>query len=58
MPFAFELERPFAAIVLGRAGLDLYPLPDGTDTESAEQFTAGVGGSAGNIAVALSRQGV
>ena len=57
MPFAFELERPFAAIVLGRAGLDLYPLPDGTDTESAEQFTAGVGGSAGNIAVALSRQG-
>jgi 5-dehydro-2-deoxygluconokinase len=57
MTFDFELERPFAAIVIGRAGMDLYPLPDGAETESAEQFIAGVGGSAGNIAVALSRQG-
>jgi 5-dehydro-2-deoxygluconokinase len=57
MTFAFDLNRPLAAIVLGRAGMDLYPLPDGTKTESAEQFAAGVGGSAGNIAVALARQG-
>jgi 5-dehydro-2-deoxygluconokinase len=57
MTFAFDLERPFAAIVIGRAGMDLYPLPDGTETESAEQFAAGIGGSAGNIAVALARQG-
>jgi 5-dehydro-2-deoxygluconokinase len=57
MTFAFDLERAFAAIVIGRAGMDLYPLPDGVETESAEQFVAGVGGSAGNIAVALSRQG-
>lgn len=57
MRFAFDLERALAAIVVGRAGMDLYPLPDGTETESAEQFVAGVGGSAGNIAVALSRQG-
>jgi 5-dehydro-2-deoxygluconokinase len=56
MTFAFDLTRPLAAIVLGRAGMDLYPLPDGTKTESAEQFAAGVGGSAGNIAVALARQ--
>src|ERR1022692_57682 len=57
MALAFDLNRPFAAIVIGRAGMDLYPLPDGTETESTEQFAAGVGGSAGNIAVALSRQG-
>jgi 5-dehydro-2-deoxygluconokinase len=57
MTFAFDLERAFASVVIGRAGMDLYPLPDGTETESAEQFVAGVGGSAGNIAVALSRQG-
>jgi 5-dehydro-2-deoxygluconokinase len=57
MTFAFDLNRPLAAIVLGRAGMDLYPLPDGTKTESAEQFAAGIGGSAGNIAVALARQG-
>src|SRR5271165_5095940 len=57
MTFGFDLTRRFAAIVVGRAGMDLYPLPDGTETESAEQFAAEIGGSAGNIAVALSRQG-
>jgi len=57
MIFAFDQKRRFAAIVVGRAGMDLYPVPDGTETESAEQFAAEIGGSAGNIAVALSRQG-
>jgi 5-dehydro-2-deoxygluconokinase len=57
MSFGFDLKRRFAAIVVGRAGMDLYPLPDGAETESAEQFAAEIGGSAGNIAVALSRQG-
>jgi 5-dehydro-2-deoxygluconokinase len=57
MSFAFDLERQYAAIVVGRAGMDLYPVPDGTETESAEQFAAEIGGSAGNIAVAISRQG-
>lgn len=57
MTFAFDGERRFAAIVVGRAGMDLYPVPEGTETESAEQFAAEIGGSAGNIAVALSRQG-
>jgi 5-dehydro-2-deoxygluconokinase len=57
MTLSFDLKRPLAAIVVGRAGMDLYPLPDGTDIENAEQFAAEVGGSAGNIAVALSRQG-
>jgi 5-dehydro-2-deoxygluconokinase len=57
MSFAFDASRPLAAIVVGRAGMDLYPLPDGTETEAAGQFAAEIGGSAGNIAVALSRQG-
>ncbi|MFI4889144.1 MAG: 5-dehydro-2-deoxygluconokinase [Steroidobacterales bacterium] len=57
MPFAFDLTRRFAAIVVGRAGMDLYPLPDGVETEQAGQFAAEIGGSAGNIAVALCRQG-
>jgi 5-dehydro-2-deoxygluconokinase len=55
--FAFDLARRIAAIVVGRAGMDLYPLPDGVKTESAGQFAAEIGGSAGNIAVALARQG-
>ena len=42
---------------LGRAGMDLYPEPEGVITEDAEQFCADMGGSAANIAVALSRQG-
>ena len=42
---------------LGRAGMDLYPEPAGVITEEAEQFRADMGGSAANIAVALSRQG-
>ena len=38
---AFDLARRIAAIVIGRAGLDLYPLPDGVKTENAGQFAAG-----------------
>ena len=44
-------------LVIGRAGLDLYPEPDGTKIENAASFRSDVGGSAGNIAVALSRLG-
>ena len=42
---------------LGRAGMDLYPEPAGVCTEDAEYLRADMGGSAGNIAVALARQG-
>ena len=45
------------ALVVGRAGMDLYPSPDGARIHSAKQFVTDVGGSAGNIAVALARQG-
>ena len=41
----------------GRAGMDLYPEPAGVNTEDAEFFRADMGGSAGNIAVALAQQG-
>jgi 5-dehydro-2-deoxygluconokinase len=44
-------------LVLGRAGMDLYPDPPGTRTEGATQFYACLGGSSGNIAAALARQG-
>ena len=46
------------AIVLGRAGMDLYPAPHGTKTMDADTFNADLGGSAGNIAVALTRHGL
>lgn len=45
-------------LVIGRAGLDLYPDPPGTRTEDAKSFVAALGGSSANIAAALVRQGM
>lgn len=45
-------------LVLGRAGMDLYPDPPGTRTEDATQMVVALGGSAANIAVALTRHGL
>src|SRR5450631_1487844 len=58
MLIALDSARRLSAIVVGRAGMDLYPLPDGTETEHAGHFAAEVGGSAGNTAVAIARQGL
>ncbi len=44
-------------LVIGRAGLDLYAEPPGTEIENATGFSAALGGSAANIAVAIARQG-
>ncbi len=44
-------------LVLGRAGMDLYADPPGTETENAEHFSAALGGSAANIAVGIVRLG-
>ena len=44
-------------LVLGRAGMDLYADPPGTEIPHATAFVAHLGGSAANIAVALARQG-
>jgi 5-dehydro-2-deoxygluconokinase len=45
-------------LVIGRAGLDLYPDPPGTRTEDATCFVAALGGSSANISAALARQGM
>lgn len=44
-------------LVIGRAGMDLYADPPGTRSEDAMQFSASLGGSSANIAVALARHG-
>jgi len=46
-------EKTWHALVLGRAGLDLYPQPDGGKTSDAHGFSADMGGSGGNIAAAM-----
>lgn len=47
----------FDGLIIGRAGMDLYPLPDGTKTEDADSFASDLGGSSGNIAVAMAKHG-
>ena len=49
------VDKPF--LVIGRAGMDLYPEPAGTSIEAAGTFKAALGGSSANISVALIRQG-
>ena len=45
-------------LVMGRAGLDLYPDPPGTSIERATRFVSALGGSSANIAAALIKQGM
>ena len=44
-------------LVIGRAGMDIYPDPPGAKTEEASQFFACLGGSSANIAVAITKLG-
>jgi 5-dehydro-2-deoxygluconokinase len=44
-------------VVLGRVGMDLYADPPGTRIEEASRYVSAIGGSAANVAVALTRQG-
>ena len=54
---ASNSEKTWHALVIGRAGMDLYPLEEGGKTRDALGFSADMGGSAGNIAAALGRAG-
>ena len=53
----FEALQKNNFLVIGRAGMDLYADPPGTEIEDAAKFTSALGGSAANIAVALCKQG-
>ena len=53
----FSEKRHYDALVVGRAGLDLYPQPVGSKTRDAESFASDVGGSGANIAIAMRRVG-
>ena len=53
----YNSPRIWHALVLGRAGMDLYPEPDGCKIEDAVSFSSDMGGSGGNIAVAMAKAG-
>lgn len=44
-------------VVVGRAGMDLYPDPAGTATEDAGSMTVALGGSSANIAAGICKLG-
>ena len=44
-------------VVIGRAGMDLYPAPAGTATEDAGSMTVALGGSSANIAAGICKLG-
>lgn len=49
--------RSFGVLVIGRVGVDLYPMQDNATLEEVETFGKYLGGSAGNVAVAAARYG-
>ncbi len=53
----FEQLKRKRFLSIGRAGMDFYPEPPGTEMENATNFSAHLGGSAGNIGVALAKLG-
>ena len=42
-------------VIVGRAGMDLYPKPANKQTSQAGTFISDLGGSAANIAVSISK---
>ena len=44
-------------VIVGRAGMDLYPKPANKQTSEAGTFISDLGGSAANIAVSISKLG-
>ena len=49
--------QPLDLITIGRVGVDLYPLQDGTGLEDVETFGKYLGGSPTNVAIAAARHG-
>ncbi|UOQ57106.1 5-dehydro-2-deoxygluconokinase [Leucobacter allii] len=52
-----EQRRPDDVLVMGRLGVDVYPLQDGVGLEDVTSFGKYLGGSAANVAVAAAKYG-
>ena len=53
-----EFDKSKKILVIGRAGMDIYPEPPGTKITDVKNFSTHLGGSAANTCVALSKLGV
>src|SRR3954454_21512362 len=56
-PVPEPLKRSFDVLAIGRVGVDLYPMQTGKALEDVTTFGKFLGGSAGNVAVAVPRLG-
>ena len=53
-----KFDKSKKILVIGRAGMDIYPEPPGTKISDVQDFSTHLGGSAANTCVALSKLGV
>ena len=53
-----KFDKSKKILVIGRAGMDIYPEPPGTKITDVKDFSTHLGGSAANTCVALSKLGV
>ena len=53
-----KFDKSKKLLVIGRAGMDIYPEPPGTKISDVQEFSTHLGGSAANTCVALSKLGV
>ena len=53
-----EFDKSKKILLIGRAGMDIYPEPPGTKITDVKDFSTHLGGSAANTCVALSKLGV
>jgi 5-dehydro-2-deoxygluconokinase len=54
----FKFDSSKKVLVIGRAGMDIYPEPPGTKIDEVQNFSTHLGGSAANTCVALSKLNV
>ena len=52
-----SIEKHKGFLVIGRAGLDLYADPPGSEIEGAARFTSALGGSGANMAAGIAKLG-
>ena len=57
MSYLFDGIKKNNFLVIGRAGMDLYPDPPGAATEEAVNMSVGLGGSSANIAAGICKLG-
>tara|TARA_Y100000768_G_scaffold384276_1_gene368011 strand:- start:2033 stop:2995 length:963 start_codon:yes stop_codon:yes gene_type:complete len=53
-----EFDKSKKILVIGRAGMDIYPEPPGTKISDVNNFSTHLGGSAANTCAALSKLGI